>query len=78
MKPNKGFTLIELLVVIAIIAVLMGILLPTLGKARAQARSVACQSNLKQWGAIFNMYSEDNERKMITSYYKINDQRFVL
>ena len=74
MKPAKGFTLIELLVVIAIIALLMAILMPSLAKARAQARSVACRSNLKQWCAIFNMYSEDNDRKMITSYYKVNGQ----
>ncbi|MEN6578050.1 MAG: type II secretion system protein, partial [Phycisphaerales bacterium] len=45
-----GFTLIELLVVIAVIAVLMAILMPALQRVRRQARAVACQSNLKQWG----------------------------
>jgi len=56
----SGFTLIELLVVIAVIALLMAILLPALRRARNQARAVVCQANLKQWGAILNLYTEDN------------------
>ncbi len=59
-KP-KGFTLIELLVVIAIIALLMAILMPSLQRVRKQARGVACQSNHKQWGTIFAMYTNDND-----------------
>jgi prepilin-type N-terminal cleavage/methylation domain-containing protein/prepilin-type processing-associated H-X9-DG protein len=55
-----GFTLIELLVVIAIISLLLAILIPSLKRARNQARFVVCQSNLKQWGTIFSMYSDDN------------------
>ncbi len=48
-----GFTLIELLVVISIIALLMAILLPTLGRVRNQARGMGCQAKLRQWGVIF-------------------------
>jgi len=55
-----GFTLIELLVVIAIIALLMAILMPALNRVKKQARAVTCQSNLKQWGTIFAMYTDDN------------------
>lgn len=55
-----GFTLIELLVVIAIIALLMSISMPTLQRVKKQARTVACQANLKQWGMIFSIYFEEN------------------
>ena len=57
----SGFTLIELLVVIAIIALLMSILMPALQRVKKQARSVACQANLRQWGTIFSIYMQDNE-----------------
>jgi len=59
-KHKKGFTLIELLVVIAIIALLMAILMPALQRVKKQAKAVICQSNLKQWGMIFAMYTDDN------------------
>jgi len=61
MGRTRGFTLIELLVVIAIIALLMSILMPALAKAKKQANLVLCQSNLKQWGAIFSAYTNDND-----------------
>ena len=64
MCKKKGFTLIELLVVIAIIALLMGILMPALNAVKKKAKDVLCQSNLKQWGNIFNMYCDGNNRKM--------------
>ena len=63
MKTKKAFTLIELLVVIAIIALLLSVLLPALKKAKQQAQTVICKSNLKQWGVVFNMYLQDYEEK---------------
>jgi len=56
-----GFTLIELLVVIAIIALLMAILMPALQRVKNQAKTAVCLSNLKQWGLIFSMYTDDHD-----------------
>ncbi len=60
MDRRRGFTLIELLVVISIIALLMAILMPTLSRVRRQAKAVACQQQLGQWGKMFMMYTMDN------------------
>jgi prepilin-type N-terminal cleavage/methylation domain-containing protein/prepilin-type processing-associated H-X9-DG protein len=60
-KSPGGFTLIELLVVIVIVALLMAILLPALQRARKQARAAVCQLNLKQWGSVLALYTEDSQ-----------------
>ena len=64
MRQKKGFTLIELLVVIAIIALLLAILMPSLKKAKKIAQDVICRSNLKQWGVIWKIYTQENDGKL--------------
>ena len=65
MFKNKrtGFTLIELLVVIAIIAILMGILMPTLQLVRKQAQEMICRANLRQYGIAQVVYLDENDNR---------------
>ena len=65
---KRGFTLIELLVVMVIIALLVGLLLPALGRAREEARKTQCRSNLRQIGLGLVMYARDNGAFLPVTY----------
>src|SRR5687768_10778865 len=71
---GSAFTLVELLVVIGIIAILMSILLPTLGRARESARRATCLSNLRQVGMTFRFYAMNNRDQVPMGYRAKNKQ----
>jgi prepilin-type N-terminal cleavage/methylation domain-containing protein/prepilin-type processing-associated H-X9-DG protein len=70
MKLQRAFTLIELLVVIAIIALLAGLLLPTLGRTKESGKAAACLSNLHQVGISLQLYVQDNNNRLPFMYDK--------
>jgi prepilin-type N-terminal cleavage/methylation domain-containing protein/prepilin-type processing-associated H-X9-DG protein len=61
MESKRAFTLVELLVVMAIIAVLVGLLLPSLTRAKEAAKSASCLGNLKQWGLATQLFASENQ-----------------
>jgi prepilin-type N-terminal cleavage/methylation domain-containing protein/prepilin-type processing-associated H-X9-DG protein len=64
-RQRRAFTLIELLVVMGLISVLMSLLLPVVGKARAAARSTACLSNIRQIGTTFQLYVAETKGRLM-------------
>ncbi|HEY2586449.1 MAG TPA: type II secretion system protein [Tepidisphaeraceae bacterium] len=69
-RPSLGFTLVELLVVIGIIAVLISILLPALNRAREQAKTVQCLSNMRQLGAAVQEYATQTNGILIPAEWR--------
>ncbi len=76
-QQNRAFTLIELLVVVAIIAILAGILLPAMAKAKTKAQGIGCLNNMRQLQVCWLMYAEDHNSLLVTNNDGANRDSWV-
>ncbi len=70
MRKKKGFTLIELLVVIAIIAILAGMLLPSLGSAKEAAKKISCAAKMRSLGTFWQFYTDNSDGYLLPRFAK--------
>jgi len=75
-QSKSGFTLVELLVVISIIAILLAVLMPSLSKAREQARSTVCKSHIKQLTLAASLWSEDHDGYVVAGMWYVPAKSF--
>jgi len=68
-RQDSGFTLIELLVVIAVIAILAGLIMPALAKAKGKSTRVSCLNNMKQLGLCWTSYAQDHDGSLPETYF---------